>query len=199
MNKYAYVCTENSYHVLHQKRELNHNDFQTVYGNDEINNKPLGGIWLSRVSKQKLNNKDIFTTEWLEYIGSSSKPLAGFYGFIINLKEDSQILNIQTIEELKKIYKLYPSINKPYQLDYQTISNYYDGIVINPYIDSSLSKWGVTSMVLFNLDVIESYQPFEIKCVNHCDGYNDFYHNYFEHIEEPKYLKCKTKKIERND
>ena len=120
--------------------------------------KPIGGLWLTKYIGINAN-------EWLMYLESKrSLFYMKFNGdaCIINLKENANILYINTIDDFNNALKKYPFENN--KLDFQKISNDYDGLFLNYSIIYEIGyiDWSISSLVLFNLECIKEYTPIEV-------------------------------------
>ncbi|MDD5865126.1 MAG: hypothetical protein PUD07_01345 [bacterium] len=121
--------------------------------------KPIGGLWCTRYFSINAN-------EWLMYLESKrSLFYSKFNGdaCIINLKENANILYINTIDDFNNALKLYRLDNN--KLDFQKLSNDYDGLFLNSSIikDIGYIDWSISSLVLFNLECIKEYTPIEVE------------------------------------
>ncbi len=126
--------------------------------------KPYGGLWLSPYYGINAN-------EWLGYL-EYKRSL--FYmkfngcGALVNVKDNANILRINSVNDFEKAYQKYPS---PYfelrVLDYMKISKDYDGIFIDRGVLDKIgfSDWCISSLVIFNLECIGTYVPLDIDYV----------------------------------
>ncbi len=131
--------------------------------------KPYGGLWLSPYYGINAN-------EWLgylEYKRSLFYMKFNGYGALVNIKDDANILRINSVQDFETVYKKYPC---PFfelrVLDYMKISKDYDGIFISRYVLDKIgySDWCISSLVIFNLECIKSYIPLDIDYV--CEPYS---------------------------
>lgn len=139
---------------------------------DNYSFKPSGGLWSSV-------HYEYMISEWLDYVLTSHQSLLYYKNMtiasIFTLKEDANILKVNTPEEVRLLERKYPSYH--HQLgfysslsinesifDFEALSKEYDGIYLNYYriaLDS-FSAWSVNTLLLFNLDCIKSYKNFDI-------------------------------------
>ncbi len=133
--------------------------------------------------------------EWVDYMLEDSNT---FYFKSLNysiweqpcslvaLKEDANILVLDSREKLDRLRQKHPLANDKFS--YEAISNMYDGIIVDMnkllYNGDTVSddktrrqinRFGVNSLILFNLDCIDYYQsgvvsiePFDFEY-----GYNE--------------------------
>jgi len=143
--------------------------------------KPYGGIWLTEYDMINGN-------EWLMHLLSSGFLFHQKFSkeaCVIHLKDDAKILTINTKEDLLKYASIYPNKTQKLLLnqalillDFQKISQEYDGIYFNAR-NQSLSQykdeWAVNSLNLFNLDAIKCYEPLTIGYEDICGGYDKYF------------------------
>lgn len=161
---------------------------------------PLGGFW-------SCEYKDNFNiSEWFYYMidsGDSIDEKNIEEAVIFTLKDNARILVINDYEDLKKVISKYPSYHhllnyykdvtsKEESINFELLSKDYDGISINYHNLFNSNKtavftnWAVNTLLLFNLDVIDSYT----KCnINYYLPGSYYYRNLIEepnlyHIEE---------------
>ena len=127
--------------------------------------KPYGGFWacpnndvegsISDRTDYILENK---YGKFLRYDGGE--------GCFFNIKPDTKVLNIiddQTAMEAKNKW------NKDGHIDYEQISQIYDAAYVSPHSLSyslrinEFDNWNVRSLLIFNLDCIEEYLPFQFE------------------------------------
>lgn len=136
------------------------------FNNDSY--KPNGGLWSCEYIEPEIS-------QWYSYL-QEKNSLVWFMDFIhaceFTLKDNSRILQIKTYEELQELIKKYPSYhhilngyNNKYEcFDFELLSHNYDGIIVKPYAHNLYSKtdifrkWSVDTLLLFNIDCIESYK-----------------------------------------
>ena len=133
--------------------------------------KPIGGLWLTEYNEAHKNYN-----VWVEYLINNPQVL--FYMSrnysmwenpcsLVTLKDNTNIFYLKNKEDLKYLIVNYPHNNGNFS--YQQISNIYDGIFIDMYkllnqvsnyeLCRQLFKFSVNSLILFNLDCIDYYQP----------------------------------------
>ena len=132
--------------------------------------KPRGGLWLTEYNELYKNCND-----WVDFLINNS--VVFFYKSrnysmweqpcsLVTLNERANIFELKTGKDLQYLVSNYPLNNR---FSYQEISRIYDGIFIdmvrllrevNDYqICRELFKFDVNSLILFNLDCINYYQP----------------------------------------
>ena len=139
--------------------------------NDGI--KPYGGFWAC-----PNNNIDGSISDRTDYI---LENLNGKFlrfnenrGCLFNLKETASILYLLNDDDVKKVKEKFS--NGKY-IDYEKISNIYDALYVNPYSlsynlrQNEFYNWNMRSLVVFNLDCIEEYVPFEFEIVQNKGAY----------------------------
>ena len=156
--------------------------FREVEDTESSSMKPRGGLWLTKYENEHYN-------EWVDYLLEDS--VAFYYKSkgssiweqpcsLVTLRENANILELSdgnTLDSLKRKYYLNDD-----KFSYQELSHYYDGIFVDMYKllhdvnDQRLYKFGVNSLILFNLDCIEYYQsglvliePFDFE-YNFCEA-----------------------------
>ncbi len=135
--------------------------------------KPYGGFWAC-----PNNNIEGSISDRTDYILENLNEKFLRYnenrGCLFNLKETASILYLSTDDDVKKIKKEFSNGN---YIDYEKISNIYDAIYINPYSFSYILRqnefydWNIRSLVIFNLDCIEEYVPFEFEIIENKGAY----------------------------
>jgi len=135
--------------------------------------KPNGGLWSCEYTGREIS-------PWYSYI-QEHIHLVWYTNFFheceFTLKNNSRILQINTYEELQELIKKYPSYhhilngyNTEYEcFDFELLSQNYDGIIVNPYNrelyfkTDIFRKWSVETLLLFNIDCIDSYKSLNIE------------------------------------
>ena len=134
--------------------------------------KPIGGLWLTEYNEQKQ------MCSWVDFMMKHSHILfyksRGISPFVqpcslVNLKNNSHIYVLHNYQTLDYLMKCFPKEDK---FSYEELSKYYDGIYVNydglflSKYDSNVlkkfSSFGVSSMVLFNLDCIDYYNSGQV-------------------------------------
>lgn len=144
--------------------------------------KPTGGIWTT----QYYENYNHFN-EWVDFL--CNNPYIIFYhnfdnpynlpAICITLKDYSKILTIDSLEKVQYLKEKYPFNN---WIDYEKISQDYDGIYIhltkfretqNEDYKKLAHSYSVNTMLLFNLDCINYYQKgyIDLSQINFEDKY----------------------------
>lgn len=135
--------------------------------------KPYGGFWACPNNNIEGSISDR-TDYILENLNGKFLRYNENRGCLFNLKETASILYLSTDDDVKKIKKEFS--NGKY-IDYEKISNIYDALYVNPYSFSySLRQnefydWNIRSLVIFNLDCIEEYVPFEFELIENKGAY----------------------------
>ncbi len=132
-------------------------------------NSPRGVLWLSK----KLGKE----CEWGIYSGRKNDCLSD-KNCIVNLIENPNILILNDESLLKDLPKEFFLDDNT--LNYEMISNYYDGIYIKKYLDKNFEYFPVDSLILFNSKPIKSYQKVDMVSYYYQDPYGAFEENIFE-------------------
>lgn len=140
---------------------------------DNVSYKPNGGLWSCEYIKYGIS-------PWYDYM-QEYEYLLWYTDFIhaceFTLKDSSRILQIKSYEQLEELIKKYPShhhilngYNTEYKcFDFEELTQHYDGIIVNPYGHGIYSeteifeKWSVETLLLFNIDCIETYRSIKVK------------------------------------
>jgi hypothetical protein len=150
-------------------REITSEAFTCVEDTDIRNIKPRGGIWLTRYQGENYN-------EWIDFI--IDDPVIFYYKSrdyslweqpcsLVTLKDDAEIFNLCHRNDLEYLLNNYP-IDK-YKFSYKKMSMTYDGIYIDMYsllrevkddeLRQRIYKFGVNTLILFNIECIDYYEP----------------------------------------
>lgn len=144
--------------------------------------KPKGGLWFTKFDERFLN-----FNLWVDYMLMNQHILFNKYTSsfklpcsLVTLKENANILNLDSDSILDKLIDMYPS-EKNELFSYEKLARDYDGIYIDinkirgKYFDS-VRTFGVSSLVLFNTKCIEYYQqgvvdiiPYDYQFRDYCD------------------------------
>lgn len=143
---------------------------------DEYQIKPSGGLWLTSHNPNYLNYNEwieyLINNQHLLYFKNASEDTFKKEGAIVTLKNNSKIYQLRTLKDLETLQSLFPH---PYSIfSYEDLSNLYDGIYINKLslgyeltkngiYDFSFDSFGVRTLILFNLGVIDFYQGAQIN------------------------------------
>lgn len=165
--------------------EITRERFMNVEDREDDIIKPRGGLWLTKYHDNRYN-------EWVDYLLEDS--IAFYYKSkghslweqpcsLVTLNESANIYALKDSEGLNFLKKNYPLHSDKFS--YEAISHNYDGIYVDVYkllmeVDSEtrqrLYKFGVNSLILFNLDCIDYYQsgvvniePFDFE-YDHCEA-----------------------------
>ncbi|MBR7042455.1 MAG: hypothetical protein IKI04_03030 [Bacilli bacterium] len=147
--------------------EITRERFIDIEDTEGANIKPRGGLWLTEYYDEHYN-------EWVDYLLGDSVAL--YYKSrgssiweqpcsLVTLNESANIYTLKDNEGLDFLKKNYPLHDDKFS--YKAISNLYDGIYVDMYklikvadddTRMRLYKFGVNSLILFNLDCINYYQ-----------------------------------------
>lgn len=192
------IKEHNWIHIYSGNNSISKEEWQPIQ-NLPYQNKPVGGLWLS-----KYNGEDYNICEWLDFIQdeiaengeySTLYRMASNYmgGFLVKLKENSNVLIIENEEELEQIKSKYLLCKS---LNYEKIAETFDALYINlfalpskywsKYQDNyfNFKTWGCSTLLIFNFESIESFEPIEIETVIESNG-----SIYYKLKEEKKYRK----------
>ena len=135
--------------------------------------KPAGGMWFSEYNKSGSNEWVRFMMNhiyiWFYknnnirvngYVDPFAKPCS-----LVSLKNDVHLYTLHNSQSLDYLMKYFPANGK---FSYEELSKYYDGIYVDlnrlfslkDYDNDILKKFssfGISSLVLFNLDCIDYY------------------------------------------
>ena len=149
---------------------------------DNFSLKPTGGLWAS-----KFNLSYGKICPWFDYLLDArgiARSISEYRDLtkatIFTLKENANILTINTSNQILELSKKYPSyyqsLNYIYEIterntifDYEVLSKAYDGIYINyeniyREIKSEVfDSWSIDTLLLFNLNCIKEYQSTKIN------------------------------------
>ncbi len=163
--------------------------------------KPSGGLWASQYEEYTLSN-------WLYYLTNENTGLQAVknidVGVIFTLKENSNIIELDSRQKVKNLEEKYPSMhhilgyyqNRDNNLpifDFEDLSKHYDGIYVNYYMlkyrdnIESFKEWSLNSLTLFNLDCIKDYQTIHISNTRYYDTYEVI--PKIDYISKPKTIK----------
>lgn len=139
---------------------------------DNYSYKPNGGLWSCIHSMPEIS-------PWYTYL-DDARSIAYYKDIknasIFTLREKTNILRINSFEELQELIKKYPSYHhilngynkNPECIDFEALSKDYAGIIVNPKNEILRSKtnvfsdWSVETLLLFNIGCIESYETITI-------------------------------------
>ena len=155
--------------------------------------KPSGGIWTTE------DRGSINANPWLDYLSYHHSTFYQKYnpnGVKIELKDNANILIVNDISTIYQIQKKYPIIsdkdNTPNKLiNYHNLAKDYDGIFISRdliYKNADFKDWCVSTLVLFNINVIKQIKPFTLS-------YYEDYLGEFEFEVDKEYPYQEIKKI----
>ena len=142
--------------------ELNHEDFTPICGNHGAVNKPIGGLWVSECIAYRQSAKEHITTRWLNYMGREGRVSKD--GFFVELADDFKMAVIDSKDKFEYFHEKYPNVDtdNPNSLDYLKMSLDYDGVCADFGIYSVFKSWSISSAVIFSLDKVKGYRPFEV-------------------------------------
>lgn len=160
--------------------------------------KPTGGLWASTFN-------EYIISEWYDYIITESTDLMLYKNIdtasIFILKDDAKILKLESYDKVIELAKKYPSYHHMLGLcetltkqnaifDFEELSKEYDGVYVDYYkINFSgeietFKTWSINTLLLFNINCIDSYQSIDIIPQNPYDS-----------EELPKIVSISDKKI----
>ena len=147
--------------------EITRERFMNVEDREDKVIKPRGGLWLTKYENEYYN-------EWVDYLLGDSVAL--YYKSkghsiweqpcsLVTLNESANIYTLKDGEGLAFLKKNYPLHDDKFS--YEAISHHYDGIfvdlrrlMLNTDLETyqRLYTFGVSSLILFNLDCIKEYE-----------------------------------------
>lgn len=142
--------------------KIDENLFNPVsnYTEYDCRNKPMGGLW---ASPYKANEE--FISDWLYFISYGlSDKFKKFVGVTYNLKSDSKILEIDTLNDYLDVldkygYIPFPKHSGKMQLNFEAMSKDYDAFHLTDnaayHLAEDFYSYDVESYILFNLDCID--------------------------------------------
>ena len=155
------------------KDEITYDKFIKIVNNSSNSCiKPSGGLWLTK------HNEDINYSIWMDYILEHRSILFYKYGEYLNnefswkiscslveLSNNTNIFSLDSYTKFLYLLKKYPLSNEFFS--YEDMAKDYDGIYINLnwIYDNKIinfEKFGVDSLLLFNLDCIDNYRAGKI-------------------------------------
>lgn len=125
--------------------------------------KPAGGLWASPYTPN-----EEYQSSWHEWCNYNMPEWIKDYGVVFELKFQTKILIIDTIEDVNKTFESY-GINNDSVLDFEKISKDYDCIYLTQRGENitrfnrkySLYGWDVESLLVLNIDCI--FNSYKIK------------------------------------
>lgn len=168
--------------------EIREDKFNPIDNTQKIDDiKPIGGLWVTKHDEEQTD-----FNKWIDFVLYENKHLF-FYKYnkanklvnwnqpcsLITLKEKTNLFEVTDIDKYNYLLKKYPYDNN--RFSYKDLSKNYDGLYIEPNrinrrkLDydtiNRIRKFGIDSLVLFNLNCIDYYQkgtvsiePFEYEC-----------------------------------
>ncbi|MBE6140045.1 MAG: hypothetical protein E7172_00670 [Firmicutes bacterium] len=131
-------------------------------------NKPSGGLWLTKYDPNIPNYN-----EWIDYLIEhphllyyKNLQLNDLKASVVNLKENATIFQLNSLDQYQLLLNLY--FTKNGFIDYEKLSQDYDGIFIQPLfsigtdIPNLYKIFGVNTLIIFNYDCIKNYQKAHI-------------------------------------
>lgn len=144
---------------------------------DNFSFKPTGGLWASEFISNF--NK---ISPWYDYLKEAKSITTYMLRYkdlklasIFTLKENANILIIDSANQILELSKKYPSYhhiltnNNNIIFDFEEISRKYDGIYLNynnllyQTTINTFDSWNVNTLLIFNLDCIKEYQTVKIN------------------------------------
>ena len=155
-------------------KDIREDLFKKVQDTELCNSmKPTGGMWFTEYDENIKNYNS-----WVDFM--LCRPNILFYKnrgenpfvqpcSVISLYSDSHLYALHNDQTLDYLIKCFPYRDK---FSYEELSKYYDGIYINlsslyygkydKNILKKFSSFDVSSLILFNLDCIQSYQSGDV-------------------------------------
>ena len=152
------------------KDNINNNNFKKIEDNNLTKNmvKPSGGLWFTK------HNELINYSIWMDYILEHKSIL--FYKYkeymnkdssweipcsLVTLNKNSNIFILDDYDKYCYLLRKYPLNNKSFS--YKDMVASYDGIYVDlnwNYLSKAidLSRYGVDSLLLYNLKCIDNYR-----------------------------------------
>lgn len=134
--------------------------FQSI--ENTASSKPYGGIWAT-----PQNPNFPYYNEWIDYLCRNPHILyyKSDYPFLlpatlITLKENANIFNISSLENLNFLKQEFPFNN---WIDFEKLSQYYDGIYINLSKLKELSQKDIEKLLTFSVNTLIIFNPNAIK------------------------------------
>lgn len=136
-------------------------------------NKLYGGFWAC-----PNNNVEGSISDRTDYILENMDKKFLRYnvtkGCFFNLKENAKVLCLLNDNDVKKVKEKY--LNHKY-INFEEISKDYDALYVNPFSlsynlrQNEFYNWNIRSLVIFNLDCIDEYVPFEFEIIANKGSY----------------------------
>lgn len=148
---------------------IGNNKIQKDLWYDVQNNgkKPIGGLWTSPYIEECI-------CDWIENISMNPEQYINesiTHGCFIKLNPNAKICYVQSEKKLREMKEyLGNSI-----LDFEKLSKNYDLFYVNPEGLKSFYHWTVRTMLILNINAIESYIPFDIGYEEVSSSYNHFF------------------------
>lgn len=173
---------------------------------DNFGFKPIGGLWAS-----KFNLPYAKICPWFDYLLDArgvARSISEYRDLtkatIFTLKDNANILTINSSAQILELSKKYPSyhhlLNFNYEIterntifDFEALSKIYDGVYINyeniyREIKSAVfDSWSIDTLLLFNLNCIKEYQSVKIN-VDFYDPYPLPYIDMEKDLSTPKLI-----------
>lgn len=186
--------------------EITRDLFKKVEDTEATNMKPRGGLWFTKYDESYSNYN-----EWVDYI--IENPTVLYYKSkghsiwqqpcsLVTLKEPAKLFYLNSKDSLNHLRNNYPLEDRKFS--YEAISQVYDGLFVDMYgllsdieddeTRSRIYKFGVDSLVLFNLDCIDYYQSGVVLI----EPYDFEYAKYEGTTYEIKYDNVKKRILEKN-
>lgn len=134
--------------------------FQNI--ENTASSKPYGGIWATPQNPNFPNYN-----EWADYLCRNPHILyyKSDYPFLLpasllTLKENANIFNISSLEDLNFLKQEFPFNN---WIDFEKLSQYYDGIYINLSKLKELSQKDIEKLLTFSVNTLIIFNPNTIK------------------------------------
>lgn len=172
-------------HIHMGNNDISKDEWEQIK-NSNYQNKPTGGLWLS-----KYNGEDHNICEWLNFLQDETCEKGEYSdlyqtaisykgGFLIELIENSKIAVIKNEDDLNYFMKNFLLSNM--SLNYEKIAKVYDALYLqlfslpirywSKYEDNDLNfkSWGCNTLLLFNYNIIKSLHNIDFNTITDIDG-----------------------------
>lgn len=154
----------NDFNYVHIGNDYISKDLWVNIINDGNRTKPIGGLWTS-----PFNNVEGSISDWSDLLLETPRLLYGHScdkGCLLKINAKSNICDFSNSQEVQRIIQMHNMLKS---IDYEKLSTLYDGVFVSPYALSYqlrhglFENWDVRTLLIFNLDIIESYMPITIE------------------------------------
>lgn len=153
---------------------------------EEETKKPIGGLWTC-----PFNNIAGSISDWTDFLLENENL---FYrmphdeGCLLKVNSKSNICRLDSDNAVQQIKQKH---DMPVAINYEKLATLYDAAFVSPFSMSSqlrhteFNNWNIRTLLLFNLDIIDSYAPITIE-------YKD-YGFYIKEVEKLKIIEDTSK------